>query len=387
MNYKNIASILNSQIVQNALGVSVTIGEDLSNIVDLGTLVANMTADAVKDFQKVLVVGVHNYVIEREYNAGNFALIKDAVQYAGGLQRIMATGLFTAKDSHLLNLVNGQSYLDGKFYGMDISAKVYTDTKAFKVVHSVSEDDFRMMFMNASELLKFMGLIAVTEANTIRIELAQLEKRVLNMVAVEAYKDNRKVNLVTEFNAKLGLSGESFVNYADICADRKLLSYFNDFTKECINRVKAGMKEPNKKYNDGTVVTFVPDSDIHTVLISEFAQDIKYLGNPVTLNTAPTPEYREVTAWQNITGDMLPDMTKASAIKMVTGGTEETPTYTTYQNIVGLVYDVECAGITVKANKVTVEEVGSEGFRNLHHHLANEYYVDTRLGAVVFCLA
>lgn len=384
MNYKNISSILNNEILKNALGLEITVNENLSNIVEVGIAISNLSADALKDFQKKLVVGVYNYVINREYEANNFDVLRNTVEYGGGLQRIMASGRFSIKDSHLLNLVNGTSYLDGKFYGLDVDSKVYTDTKAFKVVHSMSQDDFAQKFMNANDTLEFMGLIATTEINTIRVAMAELEKRIIVMTTVEALKDNRKVQLVTEFNKKLGLSDGTVLTYADIVSDRQKFAYFNDFVKECVNRVKVAMLEVNKRYNDGTVETFSRPNDIKTVLISEFAQDVKYMSDPIDFNAPQFSGYKEIVAWQNPNTSMLPTLSSCTHIGIYETSDTEHPIK--YENVVGVVYDMYSVGATVKADKVTIEEVGTEGFRNLHHHLAINYYVDTRLGAVAFTL-
>ena len=384
MTYKNIASILNTQIIQNMLGQSVTVAEDLNNIVEFGTAVSALTADQMKDFAKKLIVGVHNYVLVREYEGKEFGFLRTATEYAGAIQRLMASGLYTAQDSHILNLVNGTSYLDGKYYGAPIDSKVYEQTKAFKVVHSIAEDDFKAKFMDANEVSAFISLIATTERNTVRIELAQLEKRILTALAYQTYKDARKVNLVTKFNADLlgkASGADGYKTYADINADRHLKAYFDDFCKQCIERVRDGMTDPNEKYNDGSVITFTPSSMVRTVLISEFATAVKYLSDPVDINAPSMGEYKAITAWQNNGSEMLPGLSTTASITVVNGESSDTVT-----NIVGMVYDSECGGIDVRLDKVTVEPVGSEGFINYHHHLANNFYTDSRLGAVVFTL-
>lgn len=382
MNYSNIANILNNQLLKNAMGESVTIAEDLSNIVEVGTLVSNMSSDDLKDFKKNIVVGVYNYVIERLYSAKKFDIVKDAIEYGGGIQRIMASGLMTVTDSHLLNLINGVSYLDGKFYGTPISSKIYTNTKAYKIVHSISDDDFSQMFTSREDLSKYIGLIETTERNTIEVQLAELTKRVINKLAVDSYVDNRRIHLVTEFNNKLGLSDADELTYDDIKADRDKMSYFTDFCKSVLYRIADYIADINDKYNDGTVVTFTPKDKIKAIFISEFASDIKFLGNPNDHTTSPeTIAFDTVSVWQNATKSMLPSMQMAMQIKTTDG--EES---TTYNNIVGIIYDRDACGITLKRDKTTVEYVGSEGFTNLHHHIANNYYVDSRLGSVVFTL-
>ena len=124
MNYQNIASILNNEVIPNSVGVSVTVGESLDKLVELGTEIANLTSDQLKSFQKNLVVGVYNYVIARELSLGSFEMLRDAVEFGGGLQRIMAQGMLSAQDSHLLNLVSGQNYLDGNFYGLSLGGSI-----------------------------------------------------------------------------------------------------------------------------------------------------------------------------------------------------------------------------------------------------------------------
>lgn len=387
MNYSNIATILNTVVMPNAEGVAVTVAENLSNIVEYGTAVASLTVDQLKDMNKKLVVGVSNWVLARLVEENHFKLLRDTVAFGGGIQRIMASENFTAQESHLLNLsASDGSYHDGKYYGLSLSSRVYTETKTFKIVHSVAEEFERTMFMNAEDVAKWFGLVEVTERNSIINKINALEKRVIMAVIKNAYTDGRKVQLITGFNTMCGYTGESAKTLADIKADRDLWAYFSSYCKECVARVIDYVKEPSKKYNDGTVLTFSSTDKINVILNSQFANDIKYLANPIEFSPNQLVDYDTVTAWQNIGTDILPDYSVTTEIKLTDGA--ETPTVTTISNVVGVVYDVEGAGITFDTNgtRITVEDVGAEGFRNIHHHVAQKYYVDNRLPAVVFTL-
>lgn len=383
MVYKNIASVLNNSVLKNALGLEVTIAEDLSNIVEYMKKVSELQADNLKDFKRDLVVTIHNEIMMRMYESKNFDILKNAIEYAGGLQRIMSSGLATAYDSHLLNLVNGTSYLDGKFYGLDIDARVTTNTKAFKVIHSISDDDFKKKFSNAQEVSEFIGLIMVTEENTINVAIAELSKRLILENMTQAYNDGRNVPLLTKFNEHLGNVGEEAtpLTLADIHANRDLTAYFTDFCKACVSKVVNYIADINKKYNDGEVATFTPISKVKCLMLTDFAEDIKFLSNPITFNNASMPAFETVNAWQNHTDKILPSFEDCSKIVTTNGTTTKT-----YENIVGAVYDIDSMGITVIADKVTVEPVGAEGFTNFHHHLANNYYIDTRFSCVTFTL-
>lgn len=389
MNYKTseIVSILNNQVMKNALGESTTIAEDLSNIVEVGKAVASMTATDLKEFKRQLVVGANNVVINRLYNAKTFDILKDEIAYGGALQRIMASGLLTAQESHLLNLVNGQSYLDGKFYGVNVDAKIYMDTKAYKIVHSISDDDFSQRFMDASGVREFIGLILTTVENTVSIQLAELTKRIVVMAVVKAYDGGRFIPLLTEFNAKLGRGDSAKPDYtmADINSDRHLKAYFSDFCKATISKIEDYMKDINKKYNDATVVTFTPADKLKLVMINDFASDIKFIGDPVDFNKVDMPTYETINAWQNPTDEMLPSLEDATYIKVADASVEGG--YKEYENVVAVLFDKDSMGITIKRErKTTIEYVGSEGFTNYHTHMANNYFIDTRLGVVVFTL-
>lgn len=379
MNYRNIATILNSSLMKNFVGNTTTIAENLDNIVEVGKLISTITADDMKSFNNDIIVGVHNYVIQRILESKRFRLFKDTQEYGGAIQRIMATDNFTAQDSHLLNLVSdgSTSYLDGKYYGLNLSARVYTDTKAFKVVHSVSDDTISQYFTSAEEVAKYFGLLETTEMNTITAQLEALEKAVINKAIVDTISDGRVINLLTAFNTYVGQS----YTLTQLRANRDLMAYFGSFCKSLLAQLVDYVKSPNKKYNDGTVLIWAPADKIEVELLTQFATDIEYIGNPIEPNPAVMVTFDTIPAWQNAGTDMLPSLAIASTI-VTTNGT----TSSSVDNIVGFVYDVDGLGITTKRNKVTVEQVGAEGFTNFHHHLANNYFIDKRMSAVALVL-
>lgn len=379
MNYTNIASILNNAIMKNFVGNTTTIAENLGNIVELGTLVSDLTADQMKSFNNDLIVGVHNYVISRLYESKRFRILKDAQEYGGAIQRIMATDNFVAQDSHLLNLVSdgSTSYFDGKYYGMSLSSRVYTDTKAFKVVHSVSDDTISQLFTTAQGVADYFGLLEETEKNTITMELEALEKAVINKAIVETIADGRVINLLTAFNTYVGQS----YTLTQIRANRDLVAYFGSFCKSLLAQLVDYIKSPSKKYNDGTVLTFSPANKIEVELLTQFATDIEYIGNPIEPNPAVMVSFDTIPAWQNAGTDMLPSLAIASTITTTNGSTTSS-----VDNVVGFIYDVDGLGITTKRNKIGVEPVGAESFTNYHHHIANNYFVDKRLPSVALVL-
>ena len=387
MKYSNIATILNSQLVTNAIGQAATVAEDLSNIVEYGTSIANLSADQLKNFTKAVIAGVYNYVINREIETGDFKLLRDEQTYGGCLQRIMNKQMLKATDSHLLNPQPNVNYWDGQYYGPDIDSKVYEETKAFKTIISLSDDAFNQYFKSPEDVSKLFALIENNERNTVRFELFQLEKRIIVMLAAGAVANSRYIPLVTLFNQKcLGIASSSDPNwktYADIKADRDLAAYFQSFAKECIMRLRDALKDVNEKYNDTTVQTWCRSEDIKAVFISEFLQDMTFIGSPVQYHERTLDlDYDTITAWQNPGTDMLPDLTLCTNITLDNGSDPDIE----YDNVVGVLYDIYGAGVTIRANKTVAEGPVPEGFLNFHHHLALNLFVDSRLSSVAVTL-
>lgn len=379
MTLKQISTILNSAVMKNELGENVTIAEDLSNIVEAGKSIANMTADDLKDFQQKLAVGIFkNYVQNRLYKTKDFKILKDAVAFGGGIQRIMNKDLASAVDSHILNLVDGVNYFDGTYHGFDLDAKLYTETKAFKVVWSLGDETWSQSFTSAEGVSQLFGLIEARIANTIEAQVHALQKRVIAKLIVDAYKGGRKIQLVTAYNAAMGYSTKK--TFAQIKADNAEFRKFNAWANSIMTRLVDYVAEMNDKYNDGTVLTFTPKDKVNVLLLTQFATESRFLG----LYDAHSPQYAEsnvpfdtIPSWQNQSNSIMPDYGVTAEIK---------DDDTTIANVVGVVYDTDAIGITAKLDKVTSQYVGSEGYTNFYHHIAMNFYEDTRNSAIVLVL-
>ena len=373
MNNKQLASFLNGAIKENMLGESTApVAEDMSNYVEVGKSLSQLSVADAEDFKQRLAVQIRNYVIERTLERKDFGMFKDSAEYAGALQRIVSAGIISTQDSHLLNLVNGTDYMDGKYYGSTIDSKIYTDIDSFKVPYSISDDDWRLAFSSASEMRRVMSLIYNAEYNTITAYINALTKRIYIALIENCSKNGRKIGLLTKFNE---LQGTTYT-MAQIYADRKLYAYFADFVKGVAAKLQVYVQEMNERYNDGTVTTWTPKEDIEIVGVTDFVNDMKFIGQPVDFNS-PDFSIREISAWQTTTEAMLPTLSNVTHLEL-TGGNID--------NVVMLVYDRMACGIENVADKVTSQYVGSEGFTTYFHHMANRYFYDTRFGSIILTL-
>ena len=118
MDVKQIATMVNT-INAEVLGESVTVNEDLSNIVDAGTAIFD--ANAVDPFCKALVNQIGKMIfVNRKYAGGAPSVLMDGWEWGSIMAKVSAE-LPDVEISESFELNNGSSYDPNVFYGSVIS--------------------------------------------------------------------------------------------------------------------------------------------------------------------------------------------------------------------------------------------------------------------------
>ncbi len=399
MTLTQIATLLNEKIVPNVFGdgksgaTPITIAEDLRNVVDLGTALADLSAGDLKNYMNDLVVGVFDtFVDTRAYKDETYDLFISDIEYGGAIQRIKAK-LLSASDTAILNLTpaasSGPDYTDGKYYGTEWDDKVYTKDVAFKIKYSISTEMFKKSFTSASGVQKLIAMIEANVDNTLRVELNGLARGILRKLILSAYTGNRTIALMTVYNTKNGYtsSDAGYVTLATWSQDER----FKLFCQTLILELRKYITDMNDKYNDGSVPCFSPESDSRCVLLTEFAAELD-----VALSSVYHKElveglgsYRTINYWQNGTKDIIPYIASGSMhdqIVEVTSDTQGSET-TTINHVVGIIYDRYTAFLTNKLDKTTSKYVPEEDFTTFFHHVAKSCAIDPRNTSVALLLA
>ena len=372
-----ISSLLNDSIVPNMLGEETTIAEDLSNVVELGTSIDNLTGEEVQNFAKNLLVGVARNVFDtRKYRSETYGLMNDAREYGGVIQRVKAKLLDTV-DSHIWTLENGVDYWDGKYYGIETDVKVYSKDSAFKIPNSIPVEMFKQYFTSADGVRSFISMIENTVDNTITLNLNGLARTTLQQLAT-TIADTRSIKLLTIWNTNNP--------NATLTADEALHNApFLRWAAQQIVRLRNLTRDYNKKYNDGTIPTFTPSEDLRVTLLDEFASSLMFNMESDTFHNdlVSVGEYNTINFWQNSSDELLPSL--AETAEIVTKVGDEEPV--TISDCVGMIYDKYTCGLTARLDKVTASYIGSEDFTNYYHHIANSRFIDNRNTAILLQLA
>lgn len=375
-----VATLLNETIVPNLLGEGTTISADLSNIVDLGTALADVTAEDMQDYAKDLVVGVaRNLFDSRAYRSETYGLMNDAREFGGVVQRVKVK-LYSAEDSPIWTLQNGTDYFDGTYYGADIDSKIYTKDTIFQVKNSIPVEKFKQSFTSADGVMSLIATIEQQVDNTITMELNGLAKTTLQQMIATSVANGQVIHLLTEYNTLAGLTGDDALT-ADTCL------YNAPFLRWCamtIVRLRDLTQDMNKKYNDGTIETFTPADDLRVTLLSEFARSIEFNMEADTFHNdlVSVGEYNTINFWQNSSNSMLPSLGVTAEVKTNVG--ESDPV--TVSDVVGTIFDRYTAGLTARLDKITAQYIANGDYTTYFHHIANSRFIDTRNTGIVLCL-
>lgn len=379
MKVTQIATLLNETLVPNYLGQETTISEDLSNVVELGTAIADLDGDEVKNFAGDFIVGVARNVMDtRGYKRETYGLMNDAREYGGVIQRVKAK-LLSATDSPIWTLENGQDYFDGKYYGIETDVKIYSKDTAFQIKNSIPTEMYKQYFTSADGVRELVAMIEATVDNTLTLELNTLAKTTLQQLIATVSPD-RTISLLSIYNTNAGLTGGDALTADDALHNAPFLRW----CAEQIIRLRDMTQDYNEKYNDGTVPTFTPADDLRVTLLSEFARAIEFNMEADTFHRdlVSVGEYNTINFWQNASNELLPTLGVTAEVKTSIGDAEPV----TIGGVVAIIHDRMSCGLSARLNKVTAQYIANGDYTTYFHHVANSRFIDTRNTAIVLRL-
>ena len=396
MKLEQISTILNTSIVPAIMGGEYTVNPDLSNIVDLGTRISEMTADQFKTYFNDFAAAVRTYTDPRGYSPENLPLYVDSQEYGGIVQSIKSDFTET-RNSNIYSLIDGQVYNDvNKYFGTAFDNKVYEKDVTFSIAKSVPNTMYKKSFMTADGVAQLVALIETWVMNTVRRECSALEHNLLATLAL----NGKTVNLVAEYNKTLnsrnvaqteirGDNGDKPSIWGEGYAVNVMSSnciynrHFMVWAYETISNIITAAKFANKKYNDGTVSTWQTPADAIMIFNSVFNTRGKMynLSAPDGVTVYNTPFWNVAPA----NNELIPTVKNSTTVAYVdgVGGSAKNKTLT---NVIGLFYDKQAVGYTTTPINPRTAYNADGDFYTTFRDFNNRYWIDTRNTAIVFTL-
>lgn len=373
---------------QEALGTTIVVNEDLSNIVDIGTAIFN--ANAMDKYVGALVNRIGKTIfVNRVYQGEAPSVMMDGWEYGSVLQKVSA-GLPEATENETWELQDGQSYDPHIFHApKGVQAKFYNKYVTFEVDMSFTEEQLKCSFNSATELNGFISMLYTNVENTMTVKIEALHKRTINNMIGETIhaeygsadlnskSTGKAINLLYLYNQTVPEAEQ--ITVADAMTNPKFIRFAAYIVKLTFGR----MKTMSTLFNVGKQPRFTPKDLSHIVLLEDFASSADVYLQSDTFHNELTalPEAERVTYWQGTgTGFAFNDVSKIN-IKTTSGDTVATT------GILGVIFDRWALGVSNTSRKVTSQWTpNAEFFTNFYKYKAG-FFNDLNENFVVFFVA
>lgn len=373
---------------QEALGKSVILNEDLSNIVDIGTAIFN--ANAMDKYVNALVNRIGKTIfVDRIYQGEAPSVMMDGWEYGSVLQKVSA-GLPEATENETWELQDGQSYDPHIFHApKGVQTKFYNKYVTFEVDMSFTEEQLKCSFNNATELNGFISMLYTNVENTMTVKIEALHKRTItNMIGETIHAEYGATSLNGKSTGKainlLYLYNQTVPEAEKITAAEAMTTpNFIRFAAYIIKLTYGRMKTMSTLFNVGKQPRFTPKDMTHIVLLEDFASGADVYLQSSTFHNELTalPESERVTYWQGTGTDFAFNDVSKIDIKTTSGDTVTTT------GILGVIFDRWALGVSNTSRKVTSQWTpNAEFFTNFYKYKAG-FFNDLNENFVVFFVA
>ena len=388
MQVEQIYGIVNA-ITGEVLGENDIVREDLSNIVDVGDTLANVSSAAYENYVRSLVDHIGRVVfVNRPYSGTGVSILRDAWEYGSILEKITAE-LPEATENASWDLQDGYVYEQDKFTKPSVSAKFYNSKTTFEIPMSFAERQSKSAFSSASQLNAFFSMIETQIYNSKTIKTDELAMRTINnMIGMTLYSEVpggtytgrsgvKAVNLLYLYNQQY--SSAPIYDLAKAMATPEFIR----FCSYHMGVYEYRMRKISRLFNMGGMARFTPQDRLHFILLNDFAKAADVYNQSDTFHDEFTrlPNAERVPFWQGSGDDYA--MSQISSIKITTSDNHNIDA----SGILGVMFDRDALGIANENARVTTHyNARAEFFNNWYKEDAS-YWCDGNENFVVFYAA
>lgn len=373
---KDIVNTVTSEI----LGKEDVVSEDLSNLVDVGNEIIN--TDNVDNYVKKLIDRIGKVIfVNRLYAGGVPSVLMDSWEFGSIVEKISAD-MPDADENDSWKLENGQEYSQDTFYQPKVSAKFFNSKVTFDVKLSFTTQQVKESFSSVNELNAFLSMLETGVKNSMTVKLDSLIMRTINnMTAQTLYKGQamQKVNLLTAYNTATGQK---------LTADKALLDKdFLKFASLVIKKYQARITKMSKLFNQGKKARFTNINDLHTVLLSDFADsaEVYLMSDTYHNDTVSLPQHETVPYWQG--SGKTYSFADVSSIKVKINDGTKTAKDVTQAGIIGVMFDTNALGVSNLNQRTTTAYNARAEFYTNFYKMDAGYFNDLNENFVVFYIA
>lgn len=390
MEMNQVATFTNT-VVQEVLGDTAVVQEDLTNVVDIGKEIFN--AEAFDAYVKTLINHIGKVVfVNRPYSGSAPSVLMDGWEYGSILEKI-SSEMPVATENPSWELTDGKSYDPNIFKQPKASAKFFNKRTTFEIDRSITERQVKQSFSSGQQLNAFISMLQNETEKSLTVRMDSLIMRTINNMIVETVKADysdptnltassgvKAVNLLYLYNqrfsktltAEQAITDPEFIRYAAF-----QIGLYSD-----------RMTRMSTLFNIGKKQRFTPYDLQHTIYLSEFirAADV-YLQSDTFHDIYTKMKAGEtVPYWQGSGTDY--NFTSTSKIIAVPSSNEDSgKTPITVSGVLAVIFDRDALGVSNLDRRVTTQYNAKAEFTNYFYKHDAGYFNDLNENFVVFFVA
>ena len=390
MEMNQVATFTNT-VVQEVLGDTVVVQEDLTNVVDIGNEVFN--ANAFDAYVKTLINHIGKVVfVNRPYSGSAPSVLMDGWEYGSILEKI-SSEMPVATENPSWELTDGKSYDPNIFKQPKASAKFFNKRTTFEIDRSITERQVKQSFSSGQQLNAFISMLQNETEKSLTVRMDSLIMRTINNMIVETVKADysdpsnltassgvKAVNLLYLYNqrfsktltAEQAITDPEFIRYAAF-----QIGLYSD-----------RMTRMSTLFNIGKKQRFTPYDLQHTIYLSEFirAADV-YLQSDTFHDIYTKMKAGEtVPYWQGSGTDY--NFTSTSKINAIPSSNEDNgKAPITVSGVLAVIFDRDALGVSNLDRRVTTQYNAKAEFTNYFYKHDAGYFNDLNENFVVFFVA
>lgn len=379
MKVTQLKEIVNSA-TSEVLGKENVIAEDLSNLVDVGNEIFD--TDNVDNYVKKLIDRIGKTIfVNRLYAGGVPSVLMDSWEYGSVVEKISAD-MPEADENDSWNLQDGQTYSQDTFYQPKVSAKFFNSKVTFDVKLSFTTEQIKESFLSVNELNGFVSMLETGVKNSMTVKLDSLIMRTINNMAGQVLnKSNglQKVNLLSLYNSASGQT----LTVAKALMDKDFLK----FASLTIKKYQARMTKMSTLFNAGGKARFTTTDNLHTVLLSDFADsaEVYLMSDTYHNDTVSLPNHETVPYWQGSGKNY--DFADVSAIDVKINDGTKTAKEVKQGGILGVMFDTNALGVSNLNQRTTTSYNARAEFYTNYYKMDAGYFNDLNENFVVFYIS
>lgn len=383
LTFEQLSTVLNS-IVEQATGESVLTPTDESSFVTVAQVGLKAGYDPLMSaISQVLSRTIFSI---RPYNR-KFKGIQVSEQRFGAITRKLQIVDDDWKNDVKFELVDGQSVDHYTVNKPDVLQTNFYGANVFSDYITIFTEQLDNAFSGSAQFGEFISMLMTNMSNRIEQAHENLARATIgNFVTGKISANNNVIHLLTEYNAKTGLSLTATTLYQP--------DKFPAFVKWLNARVEtlSGLMENRASIyhinvTDKTIMRHSPKKLQKIYLLNEFLAEIKSMALSGIYNDSylKIADVEGVDYWQSI---QAPMSINATPVYLQADGTLTSPENPVSKTtLLGVMFDEEALGYTVIKHTVATTPLNAKGlYYNMFYHFTDRFWNDFTENGIVLLL-